>query len=166
MARPQKPGKFKYQLETVLKVRGIKEKREQETFGERQREYRTEKEKEEKIEAEKRRRAAELKGMMAKGPTHVDQIIRRTAHLSKVKEDLVAQAEKVAEANQKMEDQRVNLVRAMKERKIIDKDKEKKHETYNQMMKKLEMQFIDELASLRFVHEKRAEDESREKGSS
>ena len=39
MARKVKAGKFKYGLETVLKVRGIREKKEQEKFAEKNREY-------------------------------------------------------------------------------------------------------------------------------
>ena len=45
MAKKPKPGKkFKYQLESVLKVRAIKEKKEQEKFADKKREYITEKE--------------------------------------------------------------------------------------------------------------------------
>ena len=161
MAREQKPGRFKYGLESVLKVRGIREKREQETFSERQREAMTEKEKEEFIAREKKRRTDELRGIMRKGPTAVNEIISRNAHLGKVKEDLEAQKQKVIEANQKLDAQRSKLISAMKDRKIIDKDKEKKLEDYGQMMKKLEMQFIDELASLRYVHEQREEQEKK-----
>ena len=155
MAKQQRPGRFKYGLETVLKVRGIKEKKEQETFSERQREYLTEKEKKEKIEAEKRQRSNELRDLMKQGPASVDRIIRRSAHLKKVAEDLETQAQKTVEANEKLDQQRTKLIGAMKDRKIIEKDKDKKHEGYKDMMKKMEMQFIDELASLRFVHEKR-----------
>ena len=43
MAREQKPDKFKYSLDTVLRVRGIKERKEKEKFAEKEREYLQEK---------------------------------------------------------------------------------------------------------------------------
>ena len=47
MAKEVKPGKkFDYPLETVLKVKKIKEKKEQEKFAESQREYYLEKQRE------------------------------------------------------------------------------------------------------------------------
>ena len=58
----QKPGKkFKYDLQSVLKVRAIKEKKEQEKFADKQRTYMTEKEREEAIDREKKGKEEELR---------------------------------------------------------------------------------------------------------
>ena len=62
MASPKAGKKFKYDLEAVLKVRGIKEKKEQEKFAEKSREYLTQKQKEDadpRREKRQGRRAAQ-----------------------------------------------------------------------------------------------------------
>lgn len=156
MAKKPKPGRFKYDLETVLKVRGIKETKEKERFAERHREYLTEKEKEEMIEGEKQSRTEELKGIMKKGPiSDFQKILRRKAHLGKLKEDLDQQVEKVIDASAKLEEQRSKLVDAMKDKKLIEKHKEHRFDDYKKLMQALEIKFLDEIATERFRHEKK-----------
>jgi len=161
LARKPKPGKFKYSLQTVLKVRGIKEKKEQEKFAEKKRHYLTEKEKEEIIERDKEEKREELKGIMGKGPiSDFAKVLRRRAHLGKLKEDLDKQIERVIEASKILEEQRNKLIQAMKDKKIIEKDKERMFEEYKKLMQDLEIKFIDEIATERFKHEGHEEDKS------
>jgi len=151
MAREQKPGKFKYDLETVLKVRGIKEHKERERFAEKQREYMTEKEKEERLEEEKREKEGELKRIIKKGPiSEFEKVMRRHAHLGVLRKDVDDQIEKVIESSKKLEDQRSKLIDSMKDRKIIEKNKEHRLDEYKEMMKQLEIKFLDEIATQRF----------------
>jgi flagellar export protein FliJ len=151
MAREQKPGKFKYALETVLRVRGIKERREKEKFADKQREYLTEKEKEELLEEEKKEKEGELKHIIKKGPiSQFEKVLRRHAHLGVLKKDIDEQIEKVIDASKRLEDQRSKLIESMKDRKIIEKDKGHKLEDYDDMMKNLEIKFLDEIATQRF----------------
>jgi len=151
MAREQKPGKFKYDLETVLKVRGIKERKERERFAEKQREYMTEKEKEERLEEEKREKEGELKHIIKKGPiSEFEKVMRRHAHLGVLRKDVDDQIEKVIESSKKLEDQRSKLIDSMKDRKIIEKNKEHRLDEYKEMMKQLEIKFLDEIATQRF----------------
>jgi flagellar protein FliJ len=147
----QKPGRFKYTLETVLKVRGIKERKEKERFAEKQTEYNVEKQKEEKLEEEKVEKESELKHIIKKGPiSEFEKVLRRHAHLGVLKKDIDVQIEKVIEASQKLEQQRSKLVDAMKDRKVIEKNKEHKLDDYKEMMKDLEIKFLDEIATQRF----------------
>lgn len=151
-----KPGKkFKYDLETVLKVRAIKEKKEQEKFAEKSREYNQEKETEEEIKSKKLNEEQKLRGVYQKGPIKdFAEVLRRHAHLGIVKEDLDKQVEKVIEASRKLEEQRDKLVGAMKDKKIMEKNKEHKLDEYKKMMQKIEISFLDEIATVRFRHEK------------
>ena len=159
MAKEVKAGKkFDYQLETVLKVKKIKEKKEQEKFAESQREYFLEKKKEKEIEDEKKAKAVELKGMMKGAIPNMEKIVQRREHLNLLKEHLDAQIEKVLEASRNLEKQRGKLLIAMKDRKIIDKDKEHKLDKYNEVMKQLDIKFMDEIATLRFKREKMKSD--------
>jgi len=158
MSKKVKAGRFKYDLETVLKVRDIKEHKEKERFAEKQREYIKEKEEEDRIESEREDRRDELRGFMGKGPiSDFAKILRRKAHLTKLKEDLDKQVEKVVEASEKLEQQRSKLIDSMKDKKIIEKHKEHKLDEYKKLMQDLEIKFLDEIATERFRHEKEQE---------
>jgi flagellar FliJ protein len=151
MAREQKPGKFKYPLETVLRVRGIKERKEREKFAEKQKEYLTEKQKEEQLEEEKKEKEGELKHIIKKGPiSQFEKVLRRHAHLGVLRKDIDEQIEKVIDSSKRLESQRSKLVESMKDRKIIEKNREHQVEEYEQMMKDLEIKFLDEIATQRF----------------
>ena len=156
MAKKPKPGKkFKYQLESVLKVRAIKEKKEQEKFADKKREYITEKEKEEAIEQEKKGKEEELRGVFKRGPiSDFTKVLRRKAHLEVLKDDLDEQVEKVIESSKVLEEQRARLVASLKDKKIMQKHKEKKLDEYKKIMQELEVKFMDEIATERFKHEK------------
>ncbi|MCU0641394.1 MAG: flagellar export protein FliJ [Candidatus Margulisbacteria bacterium] len=152
MARAPKPGKkFKYDLTAVLKVREIREKKEQEKFAEKNREYLTEKQREEAIAAEKRGKEEELRGVFRQGPiANFHKVLQRRAHLDVLKDDLAEQVDKVIEASKRLEEQRAKLVEAVKDKKIMEKHKEKKLDEYNKLMSGLEMKFMDEIATQRF----------------
>jgi flagellar export protein FliJ len=152
-----KPGKrFKYDLEAVLKVRGVKEKKEQEKFAEKSREYLTEKQKEEQIREEKKGKEEELRNVFRRGPiSDFAKVLRRRAHLDVLKDDLSEQVDKVIEASRHLEEQRARLIEAMKDKKIIEKHKGRKLDEYKKLMEGLEAKFLDEIATQRFEHEKK-----------
>ena len=154
MAAPKPGKKFKYDLDTVLKVRGIREKKEQEIFAEKRREYLKEKEREDAIEREKKGKEEELRGVFKRGPiSNFEKVLRRRAHLDVLKDNLDEQVEKVIEASQLLEEQRAKLVEAVKEKKIMEKHKEKKLDEYKKLMQGLELKFMDEIATQRFKHQ-------------
>lgn len=156
MARAKPGKKFQYDLEAVLKVRAIREKKEQEKFAEKKREYLTEKEKEEAIASEKRGKEEELRGVFRRGPiSDFQKVLRRRAHLDVLKDELDEQVEKVIEASRRLEEQRAHLVDSMKDKKIMEKHKERKLDEYKKLMQDLELKFMDEIATERFKHEER-----------
>lgn len=157
MAKEVRPGKrFKYTLETVLKVRGIKEKKEQEKFADKKRAYLKEKEEEDKIRTKKYGEEEQLRGVFRRGPiSDFAKVLRRKAHLEVLKDDLDDQVEKVIEANKLLEEQRARLLESMKDKKIIEKHRGRKLDEYKKAMQDLELKFMDEIATERFKHEKR-----------
>lgn len=156
MARQSKSDRtFKYGLESVLKVRGIKEKQEKEVFAKKQKEYFEEKMKEEQLEEEKKEKQEELKGIVKRGPiTDFEKVLRRHAHLGVLKKDVDDQIIKVIEATKILEEQRAKLIDAMKDKKIMEKNKENRLKQYKEIMKQLEINFLDEIATQRFKREK------------
>ncbi|NQU16924.1 MAG: flagellar FliJ family protein [Candidatus Saganbacteria bacterium] len=155
MARKAKAGKkFKYGLEAVLKVRGIREKQEQEKFATKQRDYLTEKEKEDLIRDKKHGEEETIRKTIRKGPiSNFEKVMRRHAHLGILKEDLDKQIDQVIQATKKLEEQRDHLITAMKDKKIIEKNKENRFKDYKHAMQLLEIKFLDEIATERFRHE-------------
>jgi len=157
MVKKLSPGKFEYPLETVLKVRGIRERKEQEQFADKKREYLDEKNKEETIEQKKKKSATELQNLLGGGKINdFERVVRRRIHFGLVKEELDKQIEKVIEASSNLEGQRQKLMDAMKNRKIIEKDKEHKLEEYSEMMKQLEIKFMDDIATARHQMDKKS----------
>ncbi|KAF0133465.1 MAG: flagellar FliJ protein [Candidatus Saganbacteria bacterium] len=155
MAKEIKAGKkFKYQLESVLKVRGIREKKEQEKFADKKRAYLTEKEKEEMLKDKKSGEEQEIREAFKQPLSDFEKVLRRHAHLGVLKGEIESQVEKVIEASQKLEDQRENLLKSMKDKKIIEKDRENNLKSYTKAMQDLEMKFLDEIATERFLHER------------
>lgn len=152
-----KPGKkFKYDLASVLKVREIKEKKEQEKFAEKKRTFMTEKEREDAIKEDKINKENDLRGVFKKGQiSDFSKVLTRKAHLEVVKDDLDKQVEKVISASNKLEEQRARLVASIKDKKIMEKHRERKLDEYKKMILSLETKFLDEIATERFKHEKR-----------
>ncbi len=160
MAKEVKAGKvFKYGLDSVLKVKEIREKKEQEKFALKQKEYYEEKMKEQKLEDLKKSQSDEFKKMVGKGKiSDFSKVLSRRQHLNVLKEELDNQIEVVIDASQKLEKQREKLLESMKDRKIIEKDKEHKLDQYKEAMKQLDIKFLDEIATLRFKRDKKEED--------
>jgi flagellar FliJ protein len=156
MAKEPRPGKkFKYDLHAVLKVREIKEKKEQEKFAEKNRAFLTEKQKEEAIAAAKKGKEQELRDVFRRGPiSNFQKVLQRRAHLDVLRDDLAEQVEKVIEASKLLEEQRAKLIESIKDKKIMEKHKERKLDEYNKLMSGLEMKFMDEIATQRFKREK------------
>ncbi len=78
--------------------------------------------------------------------------MRRRAHLDVLKNDLDEQIEKVIESSRLLEEQRARLVESVKDKKIMEKHKERKLDEYNKLMNSLEAKFMDEIATQRFKH--------------
>jgi flagellar FliJ protein len=97
----------------------------------------------------------ELRNVFKKGPiTNFEKVMRRRAHLDVLKDDLNNQIEKVIEASSALEEQRAHLVASMKDKKIMEKHKEKKLDEYKKIMQSLEVKFMDEIATERFKNVK------------
>jgi len=163
--KPKKSKRFKYNLETVLKYRQIRETQEQEKFTKARKKYESELEKEEKIKKFQKEKYLELAEKMSAG--HVidfQQVLMRRSHLDDLKGKVIEQEKSREEAEKKKEEQREELVKAVKDRKIMDKDKEKKRDAWKDLIKKEEGKFLDEIASIGFVRKmKMAENEIKEK---
>jgi flagellar protein FliJ len=161
VTKAKKGKRFRYSLDSLLKVRGIREEQEKDKFKESERRVLEEKRKEEEIKVFEKEKYDQLKGMMAAGAAlpDVQQIMMRKAHLEKVREQLVTQEEAVKTAETQKEDQRKQMVLAMIEKKIIEKDKGKTRIAWKKMMNKEDGKFLDEIAVIGYENRSRKKKE-------
>ena len=153
MAAKVKKGRFKYNLETVLKVKHIREVQEKEKFAIAQRKAEEEKRRAEELRTFENSKLTELRSKFESGQKISDfsEILMRRSHLDKVKKDIVVQDKKKVEAEKALQKQRDDLVHAMKDKKVFDKDKEHKKEAWKKVMDKVDSDFLDEIATQRHV---------------
>jgi len=153
MAQVQKKSKrFTYNLETVLNYRTIRETQEREKFDKARRQFLEEQRKEREIKDFQQEKYVELAAQIAAGTTiDFQQIIMRRTHLETVKQQVIDQEKAREEAEQKKEEQRKELVKSAREKKILDRDKEKKRDVWKKFMNKEESKFLDEIATIKFA---------------
>jgi len=161
VTQAKKGKRFRYSLDSLLKVRGIREGQAQDKFKEAERLLLEEKRKEEEIKVFEKEKYEELKGMMTGGAAlpDVQQIMMRKAHLEKVRETLAAQEEAVKAAETKKEENRQLMVLAMIEKKIIEKDKSKTRLAWKKIMNKEDGKFLDEIAVIGYESRSRKKKE-------
>ena len=161
MARPPKKSKrFEYNLESALKFRDLRENQAKDAFNEAERKYKEELNKEEALKAQE---ASEHQGLLAEiseGKTlDFQQILMRKAHLETLKVKITEQVQVRVEAEKEKQEKHEALIQAMKDKKILEEDKEKKREQWKALMKKEELKFLDEIATIGFVRQSREEEE-------
>jgi flagellar FliJ protein len=160
MKKAKKSKKFQYNLKTVLKVREIYEKLEKEKFAEAQRKYLEELEREKKMKDYEMQQQRTLKSGL-QGNIDFASIMHRQNFLKKYKIDVNEQENKTKEADQRKEEQRERLVKSMKDRKILEKDREHKKQAWKRLMDREATKFLDEISTSKYfrtMEEKRKEE--------
>lgn len=150
MQKPKKSKKFIYNLRTVHKVRVIFEKIEKEKFAKAVQEYELQLKKEKEMKDYEKNQQKQLADKLT-GDLDFATILHRQHFLKKYKIDVLEQEEKRKEADQKKEEQRERLIHAIKDRKILDKDKENKRKSWRKLMDKEETKFLDDITTPRFL---------------
>jgi flagellar export protein FliJ len=157
MAKPKKSKQFLYRLQAVLKVREIREEQEKEKLREAERKLVEEKKKEEEIKDFQNEKYSELREIMTgeQGNTDLQELMLRRAHLEVVKEQVIQQEKVREDAEQKKEEQRESVVEAVKDKKIMETDKENKRVEWKKMMDKEESKFLDDISSVAYSKKKK-----------
>ena len=84
-------------------------------------------------------------------------------HVKRMEEKVKKQKEVVKKSQKKRDDEQKELIKRSKEKQIIKKDKEKTREKWKKMMDKLDSQFLDDLASIKFASKLLAKNEDKNK---
>ena len=166
MSKPKIGNKFVYSLETLKKYRDINEKKQQEELIKAEQVVKEEQQKEIEFVAEQNNHYAYFEDILASDEIpSLDIIQMNQVHMKKLQEKVNTQKEEVKKAEEHKDEQKEKLVEATKEKKIIDKDREKTREKWKKMMDKLDAQFLDELGTIKFAR-KKIEDAAEKQGKS
>lgn len=152
MSKAKKSKRFTYPLQTVLKVREIRENQALDAFQKAEKAYHDAQQTLLDIEKKRDHAYQELRDCLSgKSPTtNVQEVVLRKHHLDGLEQDILKQQAVVEETRLAMEDARQKLVSAMIDRKIIDKDKEKTRESWKKIMDKHDGLFLDDIAIIGF----------------
>ena len=155
MSKPRKSKRYEYNLKSVLKVRLIHEKQEQDKFTEAVRRVEKEQKKEKELIDLQQASYLKLRELMSGVMTNLNEITLRKHHLDVLKEKIIEQKEAVKQAEEKKEEQRLALIKATMDKKIIEKDKEKKKLAWKKLMEKEDNKFLDDISSIGFEMKRR-----------
>jgi len=153
MSKPKKSKSFNYHLDDVLKVREIKAQQQQEKLSLANQKLVEEKAKEEQLKALESESYDTLLGMMKDALPDMNTIQMRKYHLEALKKKVLDQESVRKTAEDEKESARLQLVQAMLDKRIIEKDKEKTHKKWQRLMNKENRKFLDEIAVTRFGSE-------------
>ena len=157
MSKPKKSRRFDYNLESVLRIRNVQEKMEQDKYAHANQKYIQEQQKEEEIKLFQREKYDELKSILDGGQkiSNFQHVLMRKSHLDIVKEQVEEQERVRVEAEEKKEEQRAELIKAGQKRQVLDKDKSKKRESWKKLMDREQVKVMDDITSSREARKKK-----------
>lgn len=146
--------KFVFRLQSVLEVKLRKEDEEKKKLADLIAWQREEEQILVDLQAKEAETRARLKNAQATGQwLEIDELKRISFFLKKVAKDIEAQKQKLIEIAQMIEAQRDALLEAVKERKTLEKLKERHHEEWLAEIEEEERKLLDELATLKYARE-------------
>ena len=140
---------FQFSLQSLLDHRIRLEEARQKEFSDRKKKYLREEERLARLVWDRSRCSKEFSQKQAEGVLVTESLLY-TAYLARLADEIRIQQKAVEQAAAKMEKKRQELVQALKDRKTIEKLKEKKYRDYLRAAKKLEEKLMDEVAVTRF----------------
>ena len=136
---------YKFSLEPVLKYRKLLEEDLQKDFAVLKRQLLDERERLSNFEQVRERFSEELQQKQMKN-FNVSDILLYTDFLQEVSKEIEKQSKKILEAEKSVDQKREDLVGAMKNRKIIDRLREKGLKAHVQELSKKEQDLMNEAA--------------------
>ncbi|MTI65720.1 MAG: flagellar export protein FliJ [Firmicutes bacterium] len=139
---------FKYSLENVLKYRKDKEETIKQEFSDIQRKYLIEKENLKELE---RKLESAVNTKVKNTSREVNYRKNVYNYIQFLREKIILQKELTLNYKDELEEKRKELIFAQKERKTIEKLKEKAYEKYKVEITRKEQKFNDELAMFSYL---------------
>lgn len=141
--------KFKFRFRTVLRHRERKEDKLKEELAHLSRSLSRDKDILARLETGRELSRGELK-IKQRGKVNGEEVLRYQTYLIKLGGDIVSQRGKVNELVAVVDQKHEDLVKASREKRIIEKLGERDYKRFKEGLLKAEQQFIDEIAGNRF----------------
>lgn len=136
--------RFNFKLDKVLGYRGVVEEEKKRLFAEAQRAIATQREQIRIIEAEISKQMAELRARCVEN-VDVKDVVARRLYTSYLQSALDLANETLATMRRQLEVRRKELVQASKEKKVLERVRERRFGEYTYETDREEQKFIDEL---------------------
>jgi flagellar FliJ protein len=143
--------KFRFRLETVLKLRQMAEDQQKRVVGELLSEIHRRQEEAVTLDSALRGAGAELKERNGEGQIDLRWLGHYQSYVSHVRSCIAEIIESVAELQQKVAEARAELAEAAKQTRIIEKLKERRKQRYDDDLTRAEMREQDEVATKNFL---------------
>lgn len=142
-------ARFKFRLQGYLNVKEKIEEQKKLEYGKAIQKLEEEKEKKRAIEAEAASRLDELRIEMGENISP-ERFINYKQYLTLLEKNAIKQEGEIKRAGNFAESKRIELVGAMKQRKMVDVLKEHDYEDFLEEEKKAEQRIVDEIVSYRY----------------
>ena len=143
-------SKFVFKLQPLLKVKTQMEDNLKNELGKAIKKLEDEKAKLRRLEFEKNRYILEFNEKSKK--TTVNNLIKFNNYIFFLSDNICLQKENINLASSNVDKIREELIKIVKEREILEKLREKKHEEFNKEQLRDEQRLIDEIVSFKQIH--------------
>ena len=147
-------NQFRFRFKTVLRVRELNEKTKQKDFAAQQARLMEEQRKLKKIIKEQNRNKEALRISLT-GTMNVEALINRNFFGFKLEDDEKKQTEAMGQEELELGKKRMELIKASREKRIIERLQEKDLKAYQQHLDRMETAFLDEVAAAGFIHKEK-----------
>ena len=122
------------------------------------------KRKEKKIIREQNINYIELETIVREGQFEkMTELKLRKQHANTLEQKLDDQKKATAEAKEKLEEEKDKLLQCVKDKKIMEKDREETREAWKKLMLKEDIKFLDEIAGIGFESKRRKSEDEKSK---
>jgi len=142
-------AKFVFSMESMLRLKTRIEEQKEQEFAKALKKLYEEQEVLQKMNVDKEFAIKKLKGDIGIKITPIE-FGRLNRYIEFMKEKMEIQKTVIIKAEKFVEEKRLNLIEATKERKMLDKLKERKFEEYIDEEKKKEQKVVDEIVSYKY----------------
>ena len=144
--------KFSFSLESVLNVRRMKEEKYEKEFSKAIMELEQERNTLKELENRVCEKQLELR-MISQNPFSSDKILLFEHFLEHLEQDVEKQVKRIEKVSNDVEIKRLQLIEATKDKKIIDKLKDKEYARHHDEVNRQERTILDEIAVTRYLRD-------------
>jgi flagellar FliJ protein len=160
MAKPKKSKRFKYNLASALRVRIIRETLQKEEVQKAKRNLEAERQKLKEIQDKQEiEHNMILEMYTGSRPLDLDEVKLRKYQMEQLQIKEEEQKLAVSRAEVQVQEEEKKLLKAVRDRKILEKDREKKQKLWKKMMEKEDTKFLDDISVSRFFRANKGDDD-------